>query len=524
MMYRFIALLFISVGMVQCQKASEGVQALLCSSAHAKGKMTLGLNKDFFESLGLATEEDDSFLGDSELKEYLNKTLEKASISSSVLSVDKVESMSDGDKYRFLELGGGFGAGFGIATEFIKSAFSSSKLAASDAFDFINESFNVSAAAFTVVEDAQAYKDQWAIKQTKFDEAMELVKKIRSENADADDEPIVVAVLDTGVDSTHPDLKDIMVDGKDFVDEGGTDDESGHGTHCAGIIAGQAKQNAGVLGVAGRINIRIMPIKVLGKSGGGSFQAIEKGIRHATQAGVDVISMSLGAGVEYSDLNNGKGALKNAIIQEAIDKGIIVVIAAGNEGCALGGECQKPGLVSAKTFEEYTVLPCAYDGAICVGASNADETLASYSNYSSQKKSVPYRTRPDINAPGTAIYSTWPQKLGKDYNTISGTSMATPFVAGVAALFKWANRSINQKQFLEVALRGQVKASDIVEKSGVGRLDLYASSVALANTEGIGDAPAEVEQKPKPIEAPETDGGNDGDGLISDLWSAACQL
>lgn len=529
-MSKKITVLALSLGLGSCQQAKDVAAALVCGSAHSKGQMTLGLNFDYFKGLGVASS-DDGAISDNKLQDYMNDALGTANISSSILSVDKVESMAEGDKFRFLSLGGAFGAGFGVATSLVKKAFSSSSLqgdeslmTASSPFDFINESFSVNAADFEVVDDATPYKDQWSMSQTQFDDAMELIKKIRSQNANANDKPIVVAILDTGVDDGHPDLKDIMVEGSDFMNEGGTMDENGHGTHCAGIVAGQAKSSAGVLGVAGRINVRIMPIKVLGKAGGGSFQAIEKGIRYATDRNVDVISMSLGAGLEWADLNKSSKPLANAIIKEAIDKGIIVIAAAGNEGCELGGKCEKPGVVSGKKFSEYTVLPCAYEGSICIGATNADETLANYSNYSSDKKSSSYRTKADMNAPGTAIYSSWPRSLGKNYNTISGTSMATPFVAGMAALFKWADRNVNQAKFLDYLKRGAAKPKDIVDKSGVGRADLYASSVAFANAASLADAPAEEAPPSKPVEAPKSDKGESGDDLISSLWGAACSL
>ncbi len=103
-----------------------------------------------------------------------------------------------------------------------------------------------------------------------------------------------MAVLDTGVDLEHPDLKSILVPGYDAVDSGsGTQDENGHGTHCAGIIAAQKNSSDSALGVAAMAGVKIMPIKVLGGDGSGGFQAIEKGILWAIEHGAHVISMSL---------------------------------------------------------------------------------------------------------------------------------------------------------------------------------------------------------------------------------------
>ena len=525
--YRLLFVVLLSCfSLSSCKKAADAARALLCTDGNAKGKMSVGLDFDFLNGILLqknyisAAEEDDTITDDT-LKDFLNDTLEDAGVEEDSFNVSGVDSVEEGDKFRFLEMGGTFGSGFGVATDLFQSAFGLA-LNGSSPFDFINESFNVRMATYNFVAEQEAHGDQWAIAQTNFDGAMELVEQARENNSNADDDPVIVAVLDTGVDSDHPDLKDIMIDGADYTDDGsGTHDENGHGTHCAGIIAGQAADAEGVLGVAGRINVQIMPIKVLGKSGGGGFDAIEKGIRYAHKNGADVISMSLGAGLEFDDINKQDNPLNNDIVNAAIDDGVIVVVAAGNEGCKLGGDCN----IQFKNFSEYTVVPCAYENVICVGASNSNETLASYSNYSSSKSSSDYRTKSDINAPGTAIYSSWPTDLGKSYNTISGTSMATPFVAGVAALFKWADRSTTQTQFLDYITRTAAQPEDIVEKAESGRLDLYASSVALANEKEVEDAPEEAEPEPNPVDPPdghESDGSNDGDDLAGTLSGAVC--
>ena len=507
-----------------CQGAQDAVSALLCGNGHAKGKMTVGLNLEFFKGLfGVrdgAGFTEQTVVSDDNLKGYINDAL-SGKLSEDLLSVKSVESLSDNDEFRFLEMGGTFGAGFGVATKLLSKNLGSN-LTGESPFSFINESFSVAAADFRIVSGT-ASEEQWAYKQTDYSGSIDLIKALRDKENSSDD-PVIVAVLDTGVDGGHPDLKDIMVKGADFSGSStGSDDENGHGTHCAGIIAGQAKQSNGVLGVAGEVNVRIMPIKVLGKSGGGDFQAIEKGVRYAAENGADVISMSLGAGLEYSDLKKQSSSpLKNGIFQSAIDKGIIVVVAAGNEACPLGGSCKHQTGLFPKKFSEYTVVPCAYEGAICVGASDPDETLATYSNYTSGKSSSAFRTQADINAPGTGIYSTWPQTLGKDYNTISGTSMATPFVAGMAALFKAVDRKIDQEQFRKLLQRGATKPADIVEKSNVGRADLYATTVAFANDKGLSNVPAEATPQPKPVDGPGS-GDNDGDIDLSDLWNAVCE-
>lgn len=496
--------------------SSNALVGLVCGSGHAKGKMTVGLNLDLIKgTLGLA--EKDSAVSDVDLKSFLNQGLNKAGVSESLLSVKSVSSIKETDPVRFLQLDGLFGEGFGVATKLLKDNKDKFGLHANASpFEFINESFDVAVATHFITADSPN-DDQWAYRQTEYDKALTLFEKMKAAAGDESQASVTVAVLDTGVDLDHPDLKDVLVEGYDALGtDTGVDDENGHGTHCAGIIGAEAKSDESALGVARMANVKIMPVKVLGKNGGGDFQAIEKGIRKAMDSGVDVISLSLGAGLEYTDMGGNIEALQNGVIKDAIDKGFIVIVAAGNESCKIGGECQGSGLFS-KSFDEYTVVPCAYENTICIGATDADETLASYSNYSS-KKEADYRTKADVNAPGTAIYSTWP---GGGYKTISGTSMATPYVAGIAAIMKSIDKNLTQTQILDYLRRGQSKPTDVVNKSETGRADLYATLVALANDKGIAGVEAEFTPEAKPVEAPETEAGNTGD--IASLLSAVCR-
>ena len=176
---------------------------------------------------------------------------------------------------------------------------------------------------------------QWALIQTDYNSALAHLAKIRAENGDSTNKEVVVAVLDTGVDSEHPDLVDVLIEGYDAVGEAnGTDDTNGHGTHCAGIIASQVKTaDLSPLGVASSVSVKIMPIKVLDANGAGGFQAIEKGVRYAMRASLkpDVLSLSLGASLDYSDFDDDKKTMVNQLFKDAIADGIIVVAAAGNE-------------------------------------------------------------------------------------------------------------------------------------------------------------------------------------------------
>lgn len=238
---------------------------------------------------------------------------------------------------------------------------------------------------------------------------------------------IVVAVLDTGVDYTHPELTQniwrnteeivgngVDDDGNGYVDDvigydfayGDADpsDFDGHGTHVAGTIGAVGGNGMGVTGVAPGTSI--MPVKVLNDRGYGSNQRIAMGINYVTlmkTRGVDVrvINMSLGG-------PNASEAMLRAI-EAAREAGIIIVAAAGNDGENLDATPQYPA--------SYDV-----DNVITVGATNQRDRRAGFSNYGASV---------DIAAPGVDILSTWRSGL---YHTISGTSMAAPHVAGTLAL------------------------------------------------------------------------------------------
>jgi major intracellular serine protease len=218
---------------------------------------------------------------------------------------------------------------------------------------------------------------------------------------------IVVAVLDTGVDMNHPDLKANIIGGRNFTPEGTPEnyqDLNGHGTHVAGTIAA-VENGTGVVGVAPEA--KILACKVLDKHGSGGYDSIVEGIRYATNwrgaAGerVRIINMSLGG--SYNDKN-----MEEAIL-EACSKGILVVVASGNEGDA-----------NENTFE-YS-YPALYNECITVAACDENKKIAYFSNEHLQV---------DIIAAGVNVISTFPYSK---YATLSGTSMATPHVAGALAL------------------------------------------------------------------------------------------
>ncbi|RYG23728.1 peptidase S8 [bacterium] len=210
------------------------------------------------------------------------------------------------------------------------------------------------------------------------------------------DGTVTVAVLDTGVDSNHQDLKDQMLPGYDFVNnDNNPADGHGHGTHCAGIIGATTNNGVGIAGVA--YNVKIMPVKVLDDVNGGTTATEAAGLIYAADQGAQIISMSLGG--------FGTDQLETDAIAYAYSKGAVLVAAAGNESTNLRS------------------YPGAFEEVIGVGASDANDKQAGFSNFGADWV--------DVAAPGVAILSTLPHNR---YESWDGTSMACPNVAGVAAL------------------------------------------------------------------------------------------
>lgn len=207
---------------------------------------------------------------------------------------------------------------------------------------------------------------------------------------------VKVAVLDTGIDTSHPDLVANIAGGFDAIGRrGGYRDDNGHGTHVAGIVAA-ASNDIGVVGVASGADL--YAVKVLDRKGSGYLSDIIEGLEWAIGNDMDVANMSLGT-PSYS-------ATFAQAVQAAYDAGIVLVAAAGNDG---------PG---ADTVE----YPARFPQVIAVSATTASDAVASFSS-----------TGPSVElaAPGSSVYSTY---KGSAYKTLSGTSMASPHVAGSAAL------------------------------------------------------------------------------------------
>lgn len=236
---------------------------------------------------------------------------------------------------------------------------------------------------------------------------------------------VKIAVIDTGCDPDHPDLKDRIIGGKNFThDDRGRedkyDDYNGHGTHVAGTIAASNNQ-CGLVGVAP--DAQLLILKGLGKNGGGSLSGIVKAINYAISQKVDIISMSLGMGTSSVSLHDA--------IRRAVGNNILVVCAAGNEGD------------DDSNTDEYA-YPAGYPEVISVGAVDMNKITSGFSN---SNKEV------DVVAPGVDILSTY---LKGQYAALSGTSMATPHVSGVLALLIEWSRDVYGRKLLEPELYGQL--------------------------------------------------------------------
>ena len=234
-----------------------------------------------------------------------------------------------------------------------------------------------------------------------------------------DGKGVKIAVLDTGVDATHPDLKSQVIESKNFSAAADATDHFGHGTHVASIAAGTgAKAGGKYKGVAP--GARILSGKVLDDTGSGDDSGILAGMEWAAAQGADVVNLSLG-GMDTPEID----PLEAAVDKLSAEKGILFAIAAGNSG---------PETVGS---------PGSADAALTVGAVDDKDTLAAFS--STGPRVGDGAIKPDVTAPGVDITaasakgSVIEQEVGEKpagYLTISGTSMATPHVAGAAAILK----------------------------------------------------------------------------------------
>lgn len=312
------------------------------------------------------------------------------------------------------------------------------------------------------------------------------IDAVEAWNTYSSNEEVIVAVIDTGIDYKHEDLKNAMWknpgeiagngkddDGNGYVDDvygwdfyhndksvcaytssgkAKSADNDNHGTHCAGIIAATANNKVGIAGVASNVNVKIMAIKALGGVNRGTTTAtLIKSIKYAMSMGADIINASWGGGVSSKD----DTALKKIIKRS----GVLFVAAAGNSG---------------KNNDEELCYPSCYStelsNVISVGSIDCDGSLSDFSNYG---------TSVDILAPGSQIYST---KVGS-YGYMSGTSMAAPMVAGVAAMLYAGKSYTYPKEVKNTILSTYKQLSTISGKKAAcpGVVDAYLAVLERDN-------------------------------------------
>lgn len=302
----------------------------------------------------------------------------------------------------------------------------------------------------------------------------------------------VVAVIDSGIDLDHPDLQPNLyrnprevagnavdddrngfvddITGWDFVgNDPAPDDGDGHGTHVSGTVAARGDNGAGVTGVSWRS--RLLPLRVLNDTGGGTASDAIRAYGYAAAAGADVVNLSLG----------GPGSSRGERDAMAAAPGVLFVAAAGNE------RADNDGVVGS--------FPCNYELAnvVCVAASDRSDSLASFSNFGA--------TKVDLAAPGVDIAST---HLNGGYVLLDGTSMATPHVAGAAALLLARDPAATVADLRQALLISAEPRPGLQGRVVTGgRLDLPRALTAL----DLGDeAAARFQQQPAAAEPAPADG------------------
>ena len=282
---------------------------------------------------------------------------------------------------------------------------------------------------------------------------------------------VVVAVLDSGTNTEHVDLKDHLWSGHIDTDKDGTPDtyvngwnfdgdnsditdEFGHGTHCAGIVCGDGT-SGNTTGIAP--DASLMTVKIINRAGGGSVSQMLSGVQFAVENGADVLSMSLG--FKNSQLTTAQKEEIRKAFDNVLSAGVIVCAAAGNDGDTYGApdNVDYPAACPAPWRNPDQTLEGGLSSVICVGAHDLNESSrgpstwegTSYNDYPYNSGASMGLIRPDISAPGYFIYSS--KHNGNNDNAVkSGTSQATPCVAGVIALMLEKNSTLTPAQISQI--------------------------------------------------------------------------
>lgn len=301
-------------------------------------------------------------------------------------------------------------------------------------------------AAFQAPNDVLYARYQWNLP---------IIETEKGWGIDRGNQNVIVGVVDTGVDLNHPDLKGHLLTGVNVVSQGKTSpsDDVGHGTHVAGVISALVNNGEGVAGMSW-FN-PILPVKVLDSSGSGSTYAVAQGVIWAADHGAKVINLSLG---NYADAQ-----FLHDAIRYAFNKDVVIIAAAGNDNT------ERPS------------YPAAYPEVLAVAATDANKNKASFSNYGDHIA---------VSAPGVSIASTYPNN---QYAALSGTSMASPHVAALAALIRSANPELKNTEVLDVLRRSakDIGPSGKDKYYGYGQIDVVkALRLARENKKPISSWPA----------------------------------
>jgi subtilisin len=280
---------------------------------------------------------------------------------------------------------------------------------------------------------------------------------------------IKIAILDTGFDTSHPDFAQRTIVTKNFVGDGVPfHDGVGHGTHCIGTAAGPRQPATGPrYGIA--YGAAIYAGRVLDDTGrGGDFNILE-GINWAVEQRCEVISLSLGA--PWSPGDPTFSPAYEAAAKRALDAGSLLVVAAGNDG-------ENPQFVGA------VGTPGNSPSVLTVAAVDRNLATAPFSN--GLRVAAPGVKGPELAGPGVDVYSSWPVSHGS-YNTISGTSMATPHVAGIAALFAQSDRSARGQKLKDMIINQCLALANGTARRGeIGRGLVQAPDASISSSQQRG--------------------------------------
>ncbi len=283
-----------------------------------------------------------------------------------------------------------------------------------------------------------------------------------------------IAIIDTGVDASHPDLSSLIIEGFNTInDTTNTNDDHGHGTHVAGIASAQTNNSNGIASIS--YQSTILPIKVLSADGTGTYDDVAEGIVYAADRNARIINMSLGGGSDSQTLKRA--------VDYALGRGSIIVAAAGNNG---------------NTAEVY---PAAYSGVLAVSASDQNDKLPSFSSYGGNIF---------VASPGVSITSALP---GGKYGELSGTSMSAPHLSGLIAIALSKDSSLNNTEVIDHIKNTAEKVGPYAYDEngwnpyfGFGRISSGKTLQAVAQTQLEEESLEETAEtsSPTPSASPET--------------------